>query len=140
MSRFFFIVYLSFYEYEEKYRTTLQRFNALHSYFNKFTNISYPIAYSLSFYEKFYDLPTIYVITPTHRRPEQVNFDNPVHSASEDSSHRESGSLLITLRKIIFMFLFIYRSLSSHAFATHFGWCQRYFGLLLKIHRAKQLK
>ncbi len=64
---------LSFYELEDSSDKLKHRMDQLHSYFNKFTNISFPIAYSLQFYEHYQDLPTIYVITPTdNKRPTQM--------------------------------------------------------------------
>ena len=35
---------------------------------SKFTNISFPISYSLNFYEKYHEMPVIYLITPTNNR------------------------------------------------------------------------
>lgn len=55
---------------EEKYEKTRRKLKALHSYFDKFKNISYPIAYSLKFYENYTELPVIYIITPTNNRAE----------------------------------------------------------------------
>lgn len=69
---FFIKVYLSLYESQEKYETLNDKQRALYSYFNKFTNISYPISYSLEFYENYTQMPTIYVITPTYRRATQL--------------------------------------------------------------------
>ena len=40
----------------------------MHSYFDKFTNISFPISYSLNFYENYHEMPVIYLITPTNNR------------------------------------------------------------------------
>lgn len=68
---FLFIItnlYLSLYECEEKLQKSKKRLDSLYSYFNKFANISFPIAYSLSFYENYFDLATIYVITPSNNR------------------------------------------------------------------------
>lgn len=59
---------MSLYEAEENYTNTKARLNALYSYFNKFQNISFPISYSLTFYEKYYEMPIIYIITPTNNR------------------------------------------------------------------------
>jgi galactosylgalactosylxylosylprotein 3-beta-glucuronosyltransferase 3 len=59
---------LTYYELEEKYADLNTQFDALNTYVNRFGNISYPISYSLKFYEKLFDLPTIYVITPTNSR------------------------------------------------------------------------
>ena len=68
---FLFIItnlYLSLYESEEKLQKAKKRLDSLYSYFNKFANIYFPIAYSLSFYENYFELPTIYVITPSNNR------------------------------------------------------------------------
>ncbi|RMZ95925.1 galactosylgalactosylxylosyl 3-beta-glucuronosyltransferase I-like [Brachionus plicatilis] len=64
------IVYLSLYEAEEKYEILHKKFESLHSFFDKFHNISFPIIYSLKFYEKYDKLPIIYIITPTNNRVE----------------------------------------------------------------------
>ena len=64
----FTIVYLSLYEAEEKNMRLNTRLEALYSYFNKFTNISFPIAYSIAFYADYHEMPVIYVITPTDSR------------------------------------------------------------------------
>lgn len=64
------IVYLSVYEIEEELSNTRNRFGLLRSYLNKFENISFPIKYSLKFYEDYFNLPVIYVITPTNNRVE----------------------------------------------------------------------
>jgi hypothetical protein len=61
-------LYLSLYECEENLQKAKKRQDSLYSYFNKFANISFPIAYSLSFYENYFDLATIYVITPSNNR------------------------------------------------------------------------
>lgn len=61
-------LHLSMYEVEERYASTNSRLHALHSYFDKFRNLSYPIAYSLEFYASFHSMPIIYVITPTNNR------------------------------------------------------------------------
>lgn len=58
------------YEAEEKYEQTKEKLNALYSYFDKFKNLSYPISYSLKFYENYDKLPIIYIITPTNNRVE----------------------------------------------------------------------
>ncbi|CAF0703166.1 unnamed protein product [Brachionus calyciflorus] len=63
-------LYLSLFEAEEKYEQTKRKLEALHSYFDKFHNLSYPISYSLKFYEKYNQLPIIYIITPTNNRVE----------------------------------------------------------------------
>lgn len=64
---------LSFYELEENSEKLKYRMNSLSSYFNKFTNISFPISYSLKFYENYPELPIIYIITPTdNKRPTQM--------------------------------------------------------------------
>lgn len=55
---------------EEKYENTRNKLNSLYSYFDKFKNISYPISYSLKFYENYSQLPVIYLITPTNNRVE----------------------------------------------------------------------
>ncbi len=59
---------MSYYELEEKYFELDRKFDALNNYVNRFGNISFPISYSLRFYENLFDLPTIYVITPTNSR------------------------------------------------------------------------
>lgn len=53
---------------QEKLAKRDEQMKSLHSYFNKFSNISFPIAYSLQFYETYHEMPTIYVITPTNNR------------------------------------------------------------------------
>ncbi len=40
----------------------------LYAFYSKHTNISFAIAYALSFFDTFHELPTIYVITPTNNR------------------------------------------------------------------------
>ena len=66
-------VNLALYEMEEKCEHLNTRMTLLHSYFNKFTNISFPISYSLNFYEDYHDMPIIYIITPTdNKRPTQM--------------------------------------------------------------------
>lgn len=62
--------YLTSYELEEKLNITRRKFGSLNSYFNKFENMSFPIKYSLKFYEDYHHLPVIYVITPTNSRVE----------------------------------------------------------------------
>lgn len=59
---------LSIYENEEQNDKLKIRLDALYSYFNKFTNISFPISYSLQFYENYYEMPIIYIITPTDNK------------------------------------------------------------------------
>ena len=65
---FFFQVNLSIYENEEESDKLKIRLDALYSYFNKFTNISFPISYSLQFYENYSEMPIIYIITPTDNK------------------------------------------------------------------------
>ena len=66
-------VNLSFYELEASSGKLEERMHALHSYFNKFSNLSFPIAYSLQFYENYHEMPIIYIITPTdNKRPTQM--------------------------------------------------------------------
>ncbi len=67
---FFFKVYLTCYEYEERYLETRLKLNELRSFFNKYEKLSFPISYSLKFYENLSTMPTIYVITPTNSRAE----------------------------------------------------------------------
>jgi galactosylgalactosylxylosylprotein 3-beta-glucuronosyltransferase 3 len=61
-------VYLTLYELQEEFQRTNYKYGSLNSYFNKFENISFPIKYSLKFYEDYFNLPLIYVITPTNNR------------------------------------------------------------------------
>ena len=61
---------MSLYEAQENYEKTKTRLDALYSYFNKFTNISFPISYSLTFYENYFEMPVIYIITPTDNKRE----------------------------------------------------------------------
>ena len=56
------------YESQEKCTQLGENFKSLYSYFNKFTNISFPIAYSLKYYQNYYELPVIYIITPTDNK------------------------------------------------------------------------
>ena len=65
---FIFQVNLSIYENEEKSDKLKVRLDALYSYFNKFTNISFQISYSLQFYENYSEMPIIYIITPTDNK------------------------------------------------------------------------
>lgn len=62
--------YLTTYELEIKLNQTNRKFGSLNHYFNKFENLSFPIKYSLRFYEEYSKLPVIYVITPTNNRVE----------------------------------------------------------------------
>lgn len=59
---------LSIYEDGEKNEKLKIRLDSLYSYFNKFTNISFPISYSLQFYENYAEMPIIYIITPTDNK------------------------------------------------------------------------
>lgn len=61
---------ISLYEAQDNYEKTRTRLESLHSYFDKFSNISFPISYSLNFYEKYHEMPVIYLITPTNSRHE----------------------------------------------------------------------
>jgi galactosylgalactosylxylosylprotein 3-beta-glucuronosyltransferase 3 len=64
---------LTVYEEQEKTIQLKQRFKSLYSYFNKFKNLSYPISYSLGFYESYYEMPRIFIITPTNNdKPTQL--------------------------------------------------------------------
>jgi len=65
-------LYLNMYEMQQKYNHLHEQKTALHSFFNKFTNISFPIAYSLNFYENYTEMETIYIITPTYNRTTQM--------------------------------------------------------------------
>lgn len=55
---------------QQKFEKAKQKYGSLYSYFNKFENISFPIKYSLKFYEEYFNLPIIYIITPTNNRVE----------------------------------------------------------------------
>lgn len=64
---------LSFYELEENSEKVKYRMSLLHTFFNQYSNISFPIAYSLKFYQEYNDMPIIYIITPTdNKRPTQM--------------------------------------------------------------------
>ena len=67
-------VALALYEADEKYAQVEKRLASFRSYFDKYENISFAIAYSLRFYSDFATLPTIYVITPSDtKRPTQLS-------------------------------------------------------------------
>ena len=59
---------LSVYELEENSSNLKTRMSLLNSYINKFANISFPISYFLQHYEKYAEMPIIYIITPTNNR------------------------------------------------------------------------